>query len=87
MIYDHMIYMTQGHVTFEPGEPTGGMARRARISSQVSQQEGWLDELAFRAKRANRCDGLKSSKHHPLYKQRRFPYGILVFNSCCDPDY
>ena len=23
---------------FEPGEPTGGMARRARISSQVSQQ-------------------------------------------------
>ena len=52
VIYDHMIYTTQGHVTFEPGEPTGGMARRAqhkvtRLSSQASQQEGWLDELAF----------------------------------------
>ena len=47
VIYDHMIYMTQGHMTFEPGEPTGGMARRARISSQASQQEGWLEELAF----------------------------------------
>ena len=40
IIYDHMIYATQGHVTFEPGEPTGGMARRAHISSQASQQEG-----------------------------------------------
>ena len=50
VIYNHMIYMTQGHVTFEPGEPTGGMARRARISSQASQQEGWLKELAFRAR-------------------------------------
>ena len=47
MIYDHMIYTTQGHMTFEPGEPTGGIARQAHISSQVSQQEGWLDELAF----------------------------------------
>ena len=36
VIYNHMIYMTQGHVTFKPGEPTGGMARRARISSQAS---------------------------------------------------
>ena len=26
VIYDHMICMTQGYVTFEPGEPTGGMA-------------------------------------------------------------
>ena len=50
VIYDHMIYTTQGHVTFKPGEPTGGMARRARISSQVSQQEGWLDKLTFRAR-------------------------------------
>ena len=38
VIYDHMIYATQGHVTFKPGEPTGGMARRACILSQVSQQ-------------------------------------------------
>ena len=69
MIYNHVIYATQGHVTFKPGEPTGGMARRACISSWVSQQEGWLDKLAFQARRANRCDGSKSSKHHPLYKQ------------------
>ena len=26
MIYDHVIYVTQGHVTFEHFEPTGGMA-------------------------------------------------------------
>ena len=26
VIYNHMIYTTQGYVTFEPGEPTGGMA-------------------------------------------------------------
>ena len=72
MIYDHVIYVTQGHVTFEHFEPTGGMARRARfrafranrrdgstgsLSSISSQQEGWLDEL----------------ENHPLYKQRRFP--------------
>ena len=72
MIYDHMICATRGHVTFEPGEPTGGMARRARfrafranrrdgstgsLSSISSQQEGWLDEL----------------ENQPLYKQRRFP--------------
>ena len=69
MIYDHVIYTTQGHVTFKPVEPIGGMARQAHISSQASQQEGWLDKLTFRARRANRCDGLKSSKHHPLYKQ------------------
>ena len=31
MIYDHVIYVTQGHVTFEHFEPTGGMARRARF--------------------------------------------------------
>ena len=31
MIYDHMICVTRGHVTFEPGEPTGGMAQRARF--------------------------------------------------------
>ena len=60
MIYDHMICATRGHVTFEPGEPTGGMARQAHfrafranrrdgsmgsLSSISSQQEGWLDEL------------------------------------------
>ena len=50
VIYDHMIYMTQGHVTFKPGEPTGGMAQRAHILSQASQQEGWLEELTFRAR-------------------------------------
>ena len=65
MIYDHMIYMTQGHVTFKPGEPTGGMARQARISSQASQQEGWLDKLAFRARRANRRDGSTGSHFEP----------------------
>ena len=54
-----------GHVTFKPGEPTGGMARRARISSQASQQEGWLDKLTFRARRANRRDGLTSSHFEP----------------------
>ena len=69
VIYNHMIYATQGHMTFEPGEPTGGMARQAHISSQASQQERWLEELAFRARRANRCDSSKSLKHHPLYKQ------------------
>ena len=103
MIYNHMIYATQGHVTFEPGEPTGGMARQARISSQVSQQEGWLDELTFRARRANRKDGLMSSHFEPgeptgvmarraqntthYISSEDFPYGIFVFNSCCDPDY
>ena len=71
MIYDHVIYVTQGHVTFEHFEPTGGMARRAR----------------FRAFRANRRDGSTSLKTTLYISSEDFPYGIFVFNSCCDPDY
>ena len=71
MIYDHVICATQGHVTFEPGEPTGGMARRA----------------CFRAFRANRRDGSTSSKTTLYISSEDFPYGIFIFNSCCDPDY
>ena len=56
VIYNHMIYVTQGHVTFKPGEPTGGMARRARNTTLYISSED-------------------------------LPYGIFVFNSCCDPDY
>ena len=41
---------------FEPGEPTGVMARRARNTTHYISSED-------------------------------FPYGIFVFNSCCDPDY
>ena len=38
MIYDHVICMTQGHVTSKQCKLTRGLARRARIVSRASQQ-------------------------------------------------
>ena len=61
MIYDHVICVTQGHVTSEQREPTRGLARRAHIASHVSQQVQELAELALQAMRANRCESSQSS--------------------------
>ena len=87
MIYDHMICMMQGHVTSEQHELTGGLARRARIASCASQQVRELAELTLRAMRANRCESSQSSQTILYISSEEFPYGILIFNSCCDPDY
>ena len=71
MCRDHVICTARGHMTSKPCEPTDVGACRARIASHVSHPVRELAELA----------------NHSLYKQRGFPYGILIFNSYCDPDY
>ena len=84
---DHVICMAWGHVTSKPCKPTGAGARRARIASHASHPVRELAELALRAVRAIRCEGSQSLQTILYISSEEFPYGILIFNSCCDPDY
>ena len=74
-------------MTSEPCEPTGVGARRARIASHASHPVRELAELTLQAMRAIRCEGSQSLQTILYISSEEFPYGILVFNSCCDPDY
>ena len=59
---DHVICTARGHVTSEPCEPPGAMARRAHVASHASHPVRELAELALRAVRAIRCEGSQSSQ-------------------------